>query len=238
MENDGLFRKQQRIYRIYLGAKQRCRKDGLPMIDEWTRDYEMFKKWSLENNYNHTRKLFLLKISDGYSKTNCVWADRAGDVKTYSGRKKNKCIKCKINTTARKNSMCKPCYAKSQRKTSFSRQEYARSWTLNKKYGIGLDDFNLLFNQQDGRCLICKKNMKLPREAQGQDMDTVAVDHNHDTNKIRGLLCNACNKGLGHFQDSSAVLRSAINYLITKDGLNEKTSFDSQGFANITNKWR
>jgi hypothetical protein len=238
MVNQNLPRRKDRIYKIYNCAKHRCRTSGLSMYQEWQDDFELFKIWSILNNYQPNHRLYLRKVNDGFFPSNCVWAEKARDVRFLVGKRKHVCTECKLNLTAMKGSMCRPCFAKKRRTSGFSRQEYARNWTLNKKYGIGLDDFNLLFNQQNGRCLICKKNMKLPRKAQGQDMDTVAVDHNHNTNEIRGLLCNACNKGLGHFQDSAAVLRSAINYLITKDGLNEKTSFDSQGFANITNKWR
>lgn len=41
----------------------------------------------------------------------------------------------------------------------------------------------------------------------------MCIDHNHETNKIRGVLCNLCNRGLGYFQDSPLLLRKAAAYL-------------------------
>jgi len=43
--------------------------------------------------------------------------------------------------------------------------------------------------------------------------EKLVVDHNHNTNKVRGLLCNHCNRGLGHFRDNTETLLKAIDYL-------------------------
>ena len=47
----------------------------------------------------------------------------------------------------------------------------------------------------------------------------LSVDHNHETNKIRGLLCHHCNIGLGNFRDSTTLLSVAIEYLERTDGV-------------------
>lgn len=103
------------------------------------------------------------------------------------------------------NSYCKPCennYQKEWRKASLSHQN-----TKSKKNrrGLTLDGFNLIVIAQDNKCDICKKK---PNEKRSLDLD-----HNHRTNENRGLLCNNCNRGLGHFKDDVSNLENAIKYL-------------------------
>ena len=65
-----------------------------------------------------------------------------------------------------------------------------------------ISDANLKKLKQDFKtCMICGSEEKL------------VVDHNHKNNLVRGLLCNHCNRGLGHFRDDSGVLNKAIQYL-------------------------
>lgn len=79
-----------------------------------------------------------------------------------------------------------------------------------KIYGITPQIYNDIFEKQNGVCAICgniqdRKNRKM-----------LAVDHCHNTGKVRGLLCDKCNIGLGHF-DNVKDLELAINYLQTFD---------------------
>lgn len=78
---------------------------------------------------------------------------------------------------------------------------------------MSLEEFELWWQAFRGMCGICKKQMKLPEKRQGQSLDVVAVDHDHKTGKVRGLLCNACNKGLGLFKDDVEILNNAKEYL-------------------------
>jgi hypothetical protein len=73
-------------------------------------------------------------------------------------------------------------------------------YSLKHKYGIVID-YTL------HKCEIC--NEPLQRGA-GKS----AIDHNHETGSLRGILCGKCNMGLGLFKDSTEVLQSAIKYLI------------------------
>lgn len=60
------------------------------------------------------------------------------------------------------------------------------------------------------RCRICGK----PLTKVGGTKDQVAhIDHDHETGKVRGLLCQECNIGLGKFRDNTEYLLSAISYL-------------------------
>jgi hypothetical protein len=76
-----------------------------------------------------------------------------------------------------------------------------------------LEEFDAYWIVFRGKCGICGNDLKLPEKRRGQSLEVVAVDHNHSTGKVRGLLCNRCNKGLGFFKDSSELLNSAIRYL-------------------------
>lgn len=78
-----------------------------------------------------------------------------------------------------------------------------------RRYGISPEQFVEMYVAQDGRCKICRRR----RAPFGNARDSIAIDHCHATGKIRGLLCNDCNRGLGSFVDNPEFLRSAIGYL-------------------------
>lgn len=88
-------------------------------------------------------------------------------------------------------------------------QERVKNRSLLKAYGITLDEFNKMFEAQEGVCAICFQACK-----SGQSL---CVDHNHDTKKVRGLLCKDCNNGMGRLKDNILLLQSAINYLTDRD---------------------
>ena len=72
-------------------------------------------------------------------------------------------------------------------------------------YGLSVDDFDILMEKQNNCCAICKKTCITGR--------ALAIDHDHNTNVVRGLLCNKCNQGLGFFNDSIDLLQDAMLYL-------------------------
>ena len=78
-----------------------------------------------------------------------------------------------------------------------------------KQYGLTPDTFNAMWLEQEGKCAICEHEM-LPR---GRKKEAVAVDHNHATGEVRGLLCRGCNHGIGNLKDDPEVLKRAAEYL-------------------------
>jgi hypothetical protein len=79
----------------------------------------------------------------------------------------------------------------------------SRTYNLKYKYGITVGTFNWLLEYQKKVCAICLKEAPTGKH--------LYVDHDHTTKRIRGLLCNHCNLGLGHFDIDS--LRRAASYL-------------------------
>jgi hypothetical protein len=82
---------------------------------------------------------------------------------------------------------------------------------LKRKYGITTQDFDKLWFLQKGLCAICN----IPMLMYGKENDSVCIDHNHTTGKIRGLLCSQHNRAIGLLQDNTTYLRNAIAYLET-----------------------
>jgi hypothetical protein len=79
-----------------------------------------------------------------------------------------------------------------------------------RKFGVTREEFESLLRTQDHKCAICKKPETATRKGK---LKSLAVDHNHTTGKVRGLLCMACNIMIGNGREDSEVLRSAISYL-------------------------
>ena len=77
---------------------------------------------------------------------------------------------------------------------------------LKRVYGIDLNQYNQMFASQGGKCLGCERH-------QSELKFKLAVDHCHETGKIRGLLCLNCNAALGNVRDDVEILKSLINYL-------------------------
>lgn len=82
------------------------------------------------------------------------------------------------------------------------------------KYGLTLDVFDLMLENQDNRCAICRTDNPVgDGNTTTRKSFSFAVDHCHDTGRVRGLLCNPCNRGLGFFKDDLTLLAKAVQYL-------------------------
>lgn len=79
-----------------------------------------------------------------------------------------------------------------------------RDTILKNRYGIMEFDYEVLATKQGNKCAICGITPTNKR---------LDLDHCHETKQIRGLLCNNCNRGLGHFKDDMELLRKARKYL-------------------------
>jgi len=88
--------------------------------------------------------------------------------------------------------------------------EHYRKRDLMRKFGLGEDDYQTMLAAQNGVCAICGKPETVKRN--GNPM-CLAVDHHHETGKVRDLLCSACNRLVGVAKENIKVLEAAIAYL-------------------------
>ncbi len=77
---------------------------------------------------------------------------------------------------------------------------------LQSTYGIDLETYNRMLAQQNHRCKICHAHQDGLKRA-------MCVDHSHTTGKVRGLLCDTCNRSLGLLKDNVNTLMRAVYYL-------------------------
>lgn len=84
---------------------------------------------------------------------------------------------------------------------------------LKRLFGMTQDEYDAMEISQDFKCAICK-NFETVLDNKKLSIRNLAVDHCHQSKKVRGLLCFKCNIGLGKFNDSIDELQSAIEYLL------------------------
>ena len=116
-----------------------------------------------------------------------------------------------------KNQYCCIDCSKLKQKTSWNSRSPKKRLEqhLKFKYGVSPETFLKAWNDQEGKCAICKDSlpdlMTYENRRRGY-----AIDHNHDTGEFRGILCTECNTLLGMASDSPAILREAVKYLETR----------------------
>lgn len=124
-----------------------------------------------------------------------------GDVTYFTGKP---CNKGHISVRFTLTSNCKECqqnYAK----------EHQTRLHLKKRFNISERDYDLILEKQNGVCAICKEDEKVI-DGQSKKLKPLSVDHCHETGKIRGLLCTACNTGIGLLKHEPYLLLNAAKY--------------------------
>lgn len=90
--------------------------------------------------------------------------------------------------------------------------ESLRARNLRKRFGISLEQYEAMFRSQNGLCAICKH----PERRKGKDGNVLplCVDHDHETQRIRQLLCGDCNTAIGLMKDDVLRLNAASEYIL------------------------
>ena len=104
-------------------------------------------------------------------------------------------------------SQCKDCMAKYRRQNRDRLRKQDRERQIKKLYGMTMNEHDELLTKQNGVCLGCGAT-----NFNGKSYH-LAVDHNHETGEVRGLLCLKCNRILGLANDSPSILRALADYL-------------------------
>ena len=117
---------------------------------------------------------------------------------------------------------CRVCKKASKAAFNAAHPNYQRNWykannhsaraSRIRCYNITLQEYEDQFAKQGGVCAICKKPETV-MEKKSTEPKKLAVDHDHKTNVVRGLLCVRCNHGVGLFLDSPELLEAAAIYL-------------------------
>jgi hypothetical protein len=109
----------------------------------------------------------------------------------------------KANNKDGKRGDCKACFKK--RHDSDGQRLRRNLWS---KYGLSLNEYYTLLHAQKEKCKICDNKTKL------------LVDHCHVTGSVRGLICHACNTGIGMLKDNVEIVAEALRYLLkSKNGV-------------------
>lgn len=94
-------------------------------------------------------------------------------------------------------------------------REKCRLDKVQKKFGLSADDYKALVAKQNGVCAVCQRP-EVARDGRSGRVKELAVDHDHETGKVRGLLCSSCNRAIGHLNEDPKLLLAAANYLISQ----------------------
>ena len=111
---------------------------------------------------------------------------------------------------------CKCCDDLARKKWAIDNPETAhrsqRERNLRHKYGISLKEYQTLLEKQGYACAICGTTENKVVKGHNASLN-FAVDHDHITGSVRGLLCNQCNRGLGMIGDTREAVEKVLKYL-------------------------
>jgi hypothetical protein len=158
---------------------------------EWLNDFWSFVK-DIPEKPSESARAFRPRTNESWSSNNFYWKEPRTSVEKRQE---------------------KAAYMREwQRAMRIANPNYGKNSFLKRTYGVDLDWYNSQHAKQSGVCAICNK----PETAviHGRQM-SLAVDHCHDTGKVRALLCNSCNQGIGMLKHDRDLLQKAIAYLET-----------------------
>ena len=142
---------------------------------------------------------------------------KCGNTERYASANKP-CVKCVKENSKRRHENGKTRADKQKNRekvNAYNRERYHALSPEEKRmrlrrqllatYGMTPEDYDNKLSSQNGVCALCKKKCPTGKP--------LAVDHNHDTGEVRGLLCTNCNTGIGLFYERIDLFEAAVLYL-------------------------
>jgi hypothetical protein len=152
-----------------------------------------------QKQYRDTHKEEIKKYMKQYR------ADNKEEISEY-GKEYNKKYYQENKEEIKKNSIENEIGKKYYALNKVKMNKQGRVNRLKKYFGITVEQYNFILDKQNGCCNMCKKHHSEFKRA-------LAVDHDHSTGLIRGLLCHSCNRGLGYLHDNIDTLINGIEHL-------------------------
>lgn len=162
-------------------------------------------RWATEHPDRHLEAMRRHAKTDQYKRTRQALRTRKRDQlraqrQDWYGRNRDE-LNAKRRARRQNDPEFREAMNRRAREWTVKNRERRRQWQRQFLYGLMPEQFDALMATQQGRCAICR------------DSADLHVDHDHNAGHVRGLLCDRCNHGLGHFRDSPTFLRSAAEYL-------------------------
>jgi len=160
------------------------------LCDEWKQDFWKFVHDLGGDRPSPTHRIERHDRSLPHSKENSFWRE-------------------KIMVSGENRREYQRNYSRAHRKKN---PDYYRNFYLKKRFGIDIDEYSQKLESQDGLCAICKQEEK-SLDPRTEEIRLYAVDHDHATGAVRGLLCINCNLMIGNAQDDISIMEAGIAYL-------------------------
>lgn len=166
------------------------RKGAYPIVQEWYDSFAVFMD-GVGNRPSALHRLYRLDKNKPMGPGNFEWREKMASVRTAEET---------------------PTEYAARHRTARRALHGTTVWSneLVRKYGLTLERYVAMLDEQKGCCAICNHPETLIKNG---TLAALAVDHDHTTGKVRALLCNHCNNGLGKFKDDPKLLQAAIAYL-------------------------
>lgn len=122
------------------------------------------------------------------------------------------CPECNTNDYPRGSKGLKCVQCNTKRATNWAKQNPERHFfnQIKARYGLSKNDYLAMVERQNNKCAICFNEES---SVCWGKVRKLAIDHDHKTGAVRGLLCFKCNIALGKVQDNKQILLNMIAYL-------------------------